>query len=248
MAVTGPDFVSLQSRDLKLSAAFYEQYLGLVRSRRVLRTPLSLRPNRSPSRCAISCLASTLTWFRSPGSELPSGCTPLTCRPSTKLWSLPAGRSCLPRSTVPSGAPSLSPTPMATRSPFTTVAEPTILVFGATGALGGHVLEGLIARGAAPATVTAAGRNPSRLAELGKSGFATAKIDMSDSAFVADVVAGHRRVILISGGDPNRLDQHTAVIKATTKAQVDHVYYTSGLRADDVRFETAQTTKPPRTR
>jgi len=68
--------------------------------------------------------------------------------------------------------------------------------------------------------VTAAGRNPSRLAELGKSGFATAKIDMSDSARVADVVAGHRRVVLISGGDPNRLDQHT-----------------SGLRADDVRFE-----------
>jgi NAD(P)H dehydrogenase (quinone) len=126
---------------------------------------------------------------------------------------------------------------MATRSPFTTVAEPTILVFGATGALGGHVLEGLIARGVAPATVTAAGRNPSRLAELGKSGFATAKIDMSDSARVADVVAGHRRVVLISGGDPNRLGQHAAVIKAATKAQVEHVYYTSGLRADDVRFE-----------
>ena len=31
MAVTGPDFLSLQARDLELSAAFYEQYLGLVR-------------------------------------------------------------------------------------------------------------------------------------------------------------------------------------------------------------------------
>ena len=88
---------------------------------------------------------------------------------------------------------------MATRSPFTTVAEPTILVFGATGALGSHVLEGLMVRGVAPATVTAAGRNPSRLAELGKSGFATVKIEMPDSARVADVVAGHRRVVLISG-------------------------------------------------
>ena len=115
--------------------------------------------------------------------------------------------------------------------------EPTILVFGATGALGGHVLEGLIARGVAPTTVTAAGRNPSRLAELGKSGFVTATIDMSDSVRVTDVVAGHRRVVMISGGGPNRLDQHTAVIKAATKAQVEHVYYTSGLRADDVRFE-----------
>ena len=33
MAVTGPDFISLQARDLELSAAFYEEHLGLVRSK-----------------------------------------------------------------------------------------------------------------------------------------------------------------------------------------------------------------------
>ena len=32
MAVTGPDFISLQVRDLERSALFYEQYLGLKRS------------------------------------------------------------------------------------------------------------------------------------------------------------------------------------------------------------------------
>jgi catechol 2,3-dioxygenase-like lactoylglutathione lyase family enzyme len=32
MPVTGPDFVSLQVRDLEASAAFYQQYLGLVRA------------------------------------------------------------------------------------------------------------------------------------------------------------------------------------------------------------------------
>jgi predicted enzyme related to lactoylglutathione lyase len=32
MAVTGPDFISLQTRDLERSAAFYEQHLGLVRA------------------------------------------------------------------------------------------------------------------------------------------------------------------------------------------------------------------------
>ncbi|SIR75063.1 VOC family protein [Microbacterium sp. RURRCA19A] len=32
MPVTGPDFISLQVRDLDASRAFYEQYLGLVRS------------------------------------------------------------------------------------------------------------------------------------------------------------------------------------------------------------------------
>jgi catechol 2,3-dioxygenase-like lactoylglutathione lyase family enzyme len=32
MPVTGPDFISLQVRDLDAAQAFYEQYLGLVRS------------------------------------------------------------------------------------------------------------------------------------------------------------------------------------------------------------------------
>jgi len=32
MAVTGPDFLSLQVRDLERSAAFYERYLGLTRA------------------------------------------------------------------------------------------------------------------------------------------------------------------------------------------------------------------------
>ncbi|MFJ3474198.1 VOC family protein [Microbacterium maritypicum] len=32
MPVTGPDFISLQARDLDASQTFYEQYLGLVRS------------------------------------------------------------------------------------------------------------------------------------------------------------------------------------------------------------------------
>ncbi|MFJ4297011.1 VOC family protein [Curtobacterium sp. NPDC089689] len=32
MAVTGPDFISFQVRDLDAARAFYEQYLGLVRS------------------------------------------------------------------------------------------------------------------------------------------------------------------------------------------------------------------------
>jgi predicted enzyme related to lactoylglutathione lyase len=32
MAVTGPDFISLQTRDLDKAAAFYKQYLGLFQS------------------------------------------------------------------------------------------------------------------------------------------------------------------------------------------------------------------------
>lgn len=33
MTATGPDFISLQVRDLERSAAFYERYLGLTRSK-----------------------------------------------------------------------------------------------------------------------------------------------------------------------------------------------------------------------
>jgi NAD(P)H dehydrogenase (quinone) len=46
-----------------------------------------------------------------------------------------------------------------------------MLVIGATGSLGRDVLIGLVGRGIAPATVTAIGRNTSRLAELTEARF-----------------------------------------------------------------------------
>jgi NAD(P)H dehydrogenase (quinone) len=85
------------------------------------------------------------------------------------------------------------------------VPEPRTLVFGATGSLGGHVLTELVAHGAAPETITAAGRNAERLAELAGVGFATAALDLSDSAGVAELVSRHSDIVLISGGDPQRL-------------------------------------------
>lgn len=117
-----------------------------------------------------------------------------------------------------------------------TVAEPTILVFGATGSLGRHVLDGLLERGTQAAAVTAAGRDQGRLAELASAEFATMSVDLSDPAAVAEVVARHAEVVLISGQDADRLAQHMSVIQAAKDAGVRHVYYTSGVRADDERF------------
>ncbi|WP_410580882.1 NAD(P)H-binding protein [Amycolatopsis sp. lyj-108] len=117
------------------------------------------------------------------------------------------------------------------------MAEASTLVFGATGAFGRHVLDALVARGLGPETITAAGRNQVRLGELDSAGFGTAGIDLSDSAGVAELVARHSDIVLISGGDPNRLAQHKSVIEAAKNANVRHVYYTSGVRADDDRFE-----------
>jgi catechol-2,3-dioxygenase len=55
MPATGPDFISLQVRDLESSAAFYERYLGLTRNPRGRRTPSSLTPSRSHSPSVIHC-------------------------------------------------------------------------------------------------------------------------------------------------------------------------------------------------
>jgi NAD(P)H dehydrogenase (quinone) len=117
------------------------------------------------------------------------------------------------------------------------VSEANTLVFGATGALGRHVLDALVARGTSPKTITAVGRNQLRLGELASAGFGTAAVDLSDSVAITQLVAGHSDVVLISGSDPNRLAQHESVIEAAKNANVRHVYYTSGVRADDDRFE-----------
>ncbi|MER6574692.1 NAD(P)H-binding protein [Nonomuraea sp. NPDC001023] len=118
-----------------------------------------------------------------------------------------------------------------------TAPEASTLVFGATGALGRHLLDALVARGTSPGTITAAGRNQARLGELASAGFSTAAVDLSDSAGVAELVARHSDIVLISGRDPNRLAQHESVIEAAKNANVRHLYYTSGVRADDDRFE-----------
>ncbi len=115
--------------------------------------------------------------------------------------------------------------------------EARTLVFGATGSLGRHVLNELAARETAPETITAVGRNTSRLAELAEAGFSTAALDLSDTAGVADLVANHSDIVLISGSDPDRLAQHISVIEAAKNADARHVYYTSGVRADDGQAE-----------
>jgi NAD(P)H dehydrogenase (quinone) len=118
-----------------------------------------------------------------------------------------------------------------------TVPEASTLVFGATGSLGRHVLDGLVAREIPPDMITAVGRSKSRLAELAEAGFGTAAIDLSDSTGIAELVSRHSDIVLISGSDSDRLSQHMSVIEAAKNADARHVYYTSGVRADDNRFD-----------
>lgn len=101
-----------------------------------------------------------------------------------------------------------------------TAPDPSTLVFVATGALGRHLLEALIDRDTPAGSVTAAGRNRTRLAELTAAGLHTAAIDLADSSGVAELVARHPRVVLISGKDLERLAQHLSVIEAAKNSDV----------------------------
>jgi NAD(P)H dehydrogenase (quinone) len=112
----------------------------------------------------------------------------------------------------------------------------SVLVIGATGALGRLLLPELLKRGLAAADITAAGRNPQVLHALAADGYRSAHVDLDDVEQIRGAVAGHDQVVLISGKDPHRLQQHRAVIDAAQAAGVQHVYYTSGVRADDPSF------------
>lgn len=108
----------------------------------------------------------------------------------------------------------------------------SIVVTGATGPLGRLIVEHLLERGVAPADITAAGRNPSRLAELAATGVNTATIDYNDPASLAAAFSGADLLMLVSGSEVGqRVSQHTNAINAAVTAGVGRIVYTSVLAA-----------------
>jgi catechol 2,3-dioxygenase-like lactoylglutathione lyase family enzyme len=117
MTTSGPGFISLQVRDVPRSAAFYEKYLGLTRQAGpphavvfgttpaafAVRTPVDGVDLDSVSQLGLG----VGIWLHAPEAQIIHDT--LTASPSPPH-----------RSMVRSGAPSLSPTPTATRSPSTT--------------------------------------------------------------------------------------------------------------------------------
>jgi NAD(P)H dehydrogenase (quinone) len=112
----------------------------------------------------------------------------------------------------------------------------SVLVIGATGALGRLALPELHQRGLAKADITAAGRNQQVLDALAADGYRAVRVDLDDAGQIRAAVTGHDQVVLISGSDPHRLQQHRAVIDAAKAAGVQHIFYTSGVRVDDPTF------------
>lgn len=107
-----------------------------------------------------------------------------------------------------------------------------IVVTGATGKLGRHVINELLKK--VPATqIIAAVRNPEKASDLAKLGVHVREADYSKPATLASALAGTEKLLLISSTDlGQRLPQHQAVIDAAVAANVKLIAYTSILRAD----------------
>jgi len=108
----------------------------------------------------------------------------------------------------------------------------TILVTGATGHLGRLVIDSLIARGAAPATIIAGARDTAKAADLAERGVQVVALDYTAPDTVAAAVAGVDAVLLISGSEVGqRTAQHRAVVDAAVAAGVAKLVYTSAPKA-----------------
>lgn len=109
----------------------------------------------------------------------------------------------------------------------------TLVITGATGHLGRHTLEALLAKGVAASDIVAGGRSTDKLADFAARGVNVVPIDYTKPETLDAAFAGADQVLLISASEPGqRFGQHSAVIGAAKKAGVGHLVYTSILHAD----------------
>jgi NAD(P)H dehydrogenase (quinone) len=100
-----------------------------------------------------------------------------------------------------------------------------IVVTGATGQLGRHVVNGLRAQG----VKFAAGARDTSV-DLGVE---VRELDYNRPETIEPALQGAEKVLLISGSEVGqRVAQHTAVVEAAKKAGVRHIIYTSAPHAD----------------
>lgn len=89
-----------------------------------------------------------------------------------------------------------------------------IVVTGATGSFGSHVVSDLLDRGVPPEEVVAGGRNEERLAALADRGVRTARMDYDEPATLEPALDEGDRLLLVSGSElGHRIAQHRNVIE-----------------------------------
>ena len=107
-----------------------------------------------------------------------------------------------------------------------------IVITGATGNLGQHVIASLLASVPA-ANIIAAVRTPAKAAGLAAKGVQVRQADYNDGASLDAAFKGATKILLISSSEVGqRAQQHQNVIDAARRAGVSLLAYTSVLRAD----------------
>lgn len=108
----------------------------------------------------------------------------------------------------------------------------TIVITGATGPLGHHIVESLLDRGTPAADIVAAGRNLAKVEDLAARGVRVEAIDFTDPATLDAAFKDADRVVLVSSSEVGqRFEQHRNVIDAAVRAGVSRLVYTSAPKA-----------------
>ena len=117
----------------------------------------------------------------------------------------------------------------------------SVVVTGATGQLGRHIVESLLERGVPASEITAGGRATERIADLADRGVTVIHLDYDDPASLDAAFAGADVVVLVSASEiGKRLPQHTNAIEAAKRAGIGRLVYTSIPKASETPMILAQ--------
>jgi len=104
----------------------------------------------------------------------------------------------------------------------------TIVVTGATGGLGRHVVETLLTRGVPAGQIVAIGRRIEKIQDLADRGVNVQRADYDEPESLRKPFADADKVLLVSSSEPGkRIPQHQNVIDAAKAAGVSRIVYTS---------------------
>lgn len=116
----------------------------------------------------------------------------------------------------------------------------SIIITGATGQLGRHVVEALLELNVPAGEIVAAGRSVEKLAGFAGRGVQVRAMDYADASSVTAALKGARKVLLISGSEVGqRVEQHRTVIEAAEAEGVELLAYTSIANADRTGMKLA---------